>query len=291
MNPTSVSVLGLGLMGRAIAGRLARSDFQVTGYNRTPLASPPESIHIASSAADAIAASPISWLMLSDAAACTEILSDPLVQGQLAGRLILNGSTIAPRQSRRLARLVEDGGGCYVETPVLGSTPQAQQGSLQILLGGESADIDKAGPVLEALGTATVFGSVGSGAAVKLAFNQLIGSLTTAFSMSLGLVQREDVDINRFMETLRHSALYAPTFDKKLDRMLARDFGGANFPLKHLLKDIRLFTQTTSQHHIDGHMLIGLQHVLEEGMYAGHADDDYSALFDAVVPDEPRSDG
>jgi len=71
-------------------------------------------------------------------------------------------------------------------------------------------------------------GEVGSAAAVKLALNQLIASLTAAFSLSLGFVQRQGTDVELFMQILRQSALYAPTFDKKFPRwrgiMLTRIF-------------------------------------------------------------------
>jgi len=281
MNASDLSVIGLGLMGRAIAERLLQSGLQVSGFNRSEPVQLPEGLQLKSSVTEAIAASPVSWLMLSDAEACKQVLTS--ARDVLADRWILNGSTIGPEQSRDLAKLVRDAGGHYVETPVLGSVPQAKTGTLQILVGGSEADVTHVDPILKALGQPERFGDVGAGAVVKLAMNQLIGSLTAAFSMSLGLVLREGVDAEHFMSTLRESALYAPTFDKKLDKMLQRDFGQANFPLKHLLKDIRLFTRAAARHDIDNHVLIGLQHVLEEGVYGGHGDHDYSSLFDGIV--------
>lgn len=67
---------------------------------------------------------------------------------------------------------------------------------------------------------------------MKLALNQLIASLTVGFSTSLALLQRNNVDIDKFMDILRPSALYAPTFDKKLQRMLDREYSNPNFPTK-----------------------------------------------------------
>ena len=77
--------------------------------------------------------------------------------------------------------------------------------------------------------------------AAKLALNQLIASLTHAFSLSLHLVQHAGVDVEAFMGLLRSSALYAPTVDKKLDRELAGDDANPNFPTAHLRKDLGLF--------------------------------------------------
>ena len=77
--------------------------------------------------------------------------------------------------------------------------------------------------------------------------NQLIAGLTSSFSLSLSLIEKEAVDVDQFMEVVRSSALYAPTFDKKLDRMLERDFSNPNFPSKHLSKDTKLFLDVAKQ--------------------------------------------
>jgi 3-hydroxyisobutyrate dehydrogenase len=284
MNKT-IGVIGLGLMGRAMAGRLAETGRPVVGYNRTPREV--ENIECLDDLNAIAERADVLWLMVSDAKACREVL-DRLGEPGLRDHLVINSSTIAPEESAELARLVAEAGGDYLESPVLGSIPQAQNGTLQLLLGGDAAVIERHRDLLAALGTPTHFGEVRSGAAAKLAFNQLIGSLTSAFSMSLGLVQREGVDVDKFMETLRDSALYAPTFDKKLDNMLGHSFDKANFPLKHLLKDIRLFTRSACQQDIDTHLLIGLQHVLEEGVCAGHGNHDYSSLHDTIVHHDAR---
>lgn len=285
MHTDAIAVLGLGLMGRAIARRLAERGFSVTGYNRSPLPDPDfdAAISVSQDLVAAVGAAPIVWVMLADFSACESVLRTDAAESLWQNRLIINAATIAPEESRTLAAHIRGVGGRYLEAPVLGSTPQAVNGSLQILLGGDPADIATATPILSELGTPTHFGFVGQGAAAKLAMNQLIGNLTAAFSMSLGLIQRESVSVETFMETLRHSALYAPTFDKKLDRMIAREFTEANFPLKHLLKDIRLFKTAAAPQGIDTRLIDALAGVLEEGTQSGHADEDYSALFDTIV--------
>jgi 3-hydroxyisobutyrate dehydrogenase len=280
----NIAVLGLGLMGRAITERLAKAGMTVRGYNRSPLSSPPIGVTMSASVAAAVEPSDIVWVMLADFAACESVLLAENPWDLFKNKLIINGATIGPDQSRALAESIEKLGGHYLEAPVLGSTPQAETGTLQILVGGDPADVAVADPVLKALGKPTRFGGIGQGAAVKLAMNQLIGSLTAAFSMSLGLVEREGVDVDTFMHTLRESALYAPTFDKKLQRMRDRDFAKANFPLKHLLKDIRLFAEVAGTQQIDARMLDGLGQILSDGVGAGHADEDYSAVFGQIVP-------
>ncbi|HER35684.1 MAG: NAD(P)-dependent oxidoreductase [Halothiobacillaceae bacterium] len=284
---TTIGVIGLGLMGSAMARRLAECGLPVIGYNRHPR--DVEGIETLDNLGETAERAGTLWLMISDFPACREVI-DSLGETGIRDHVVINSSTIAPAESAEIARRVEALGGEYLEAPVLGSIPQATTGTLQLLLGGSEALAVRLDDRLRALGTPTHFGAIRSGAGAKLAFNQLIGSLTAAFSMSLGLVQREGVDVEKFMATLRESALYAPTFDKKLDNMLEHSFEQANFPLKHLLKDIRLFTQSAGSQGIDTHLLIGLQHVLEEGVYAGHGNHDYSALFESVVREPGRSD-
>ena len=69
--------------------------------------------------------------------------------------------------------------------------------------------------------------------------------LQVGFSTSLGLLQRNGADIDKFMGILRGSALYAPTFDKKLQRMLDRDYANPNFPTKVRYRSYRLIVSTT----------------------------------------------
>jgi 3-hydroxyisobutyrate dehydrogenase-like beta-hydroxyacid dehydrogenase len=127
-------------------------------------------------------------------------------------------------------------------------------------------------------------GSVGRGAAIKLAMNQLIASLTAAFSLSLGLVRAEGVDVEQFMRLLRESALYAKTFDKKLTKMLEHDYTQPNFPLKHLIKDLGLFRQVAEKDGMEFSIPLAMLEVFEKGATAGYSEEDYSALYEAINP-------
>lgn len=118
---------------------------------------------------------------------------------------------------------------------------------------------------------------------MKLALNQLIASLTVGFSTSLGLLQRNNVDIEAFMAILRPSALYAPTFDKKLQRMIDRDYSNPNFPTKHLLKDVRLFEKEAARNQLNTALLRGLEDVIASSVDRGLDNTDYSAVHDAVI--------
>jgi len=283
-----IAVLGLGLMGGAIALRLKGEGLDIVGWNRSPekardLAE--QGVTTVRSAREAVQWSQVVILVLRDVSAITETLFSPKTGNIIKGRVVLQMGTIAPEESRELAKRVEVAGGEYLESPVLGSLPEAQEGRLILMAGGERALFERCLPVLKVLGSdPRLIGDVGQGAALKLAMNQLIAGLTASFSLSLGLVRKEGIDVDQFMEVLRVSALYAPTFDKKLDKYLSHDYGKANFPLKHLLKDVRLFRRVAEGTGMDTAMMTTIEAACIRALGDGYGDQDYSALYEAMAP-------
>jgi 3-hydroxyisobutyrate dehydrogenase len=284
-----IAVLGLGLMGAAIALRLQGQGLEVVGWNRSPTKARElagQGLVTAGSALEAIEGSEVVLLMLSDAAAIRETLFATGTEDSIRGRVILQMGTIAPDQSRELAKRVEAAGGEYLECPVLGSLPEARDGRLILMAGGERALFERCLPVLGSLGQdPRLIGDVGRGAALKLAMNQLIAGLTSSFSLSLGLVRAEGIEVEQFMELLRGSALYAPTFDKKLGSYLSHDYGKANFPLKHLLKDVRLFADVADGAGMDTGLIAAVEAACIRALDRGYGDQDYSALYEALAPE------
>lgn len=281
-----VGFMGTGLMGEPMAHRLMAAEMPLTVYNRTL-----DKTQVLQQAGAAIASSPTALmasvdcivLMLADAAAIEQVLlSDP---SGLSGKTVLQMGTIAPQESQAIAEQVQQAGGSYLEAPVLGSIPQAKDGSLIVMVGSSPELFQTYAPLLQHLGPDPIYvGEVGTAAALKLAMNQLIGSLTAAFALSLGLVQRYGVEVDTFMEVVRQSALYAPTFDKKLDRMVSRTFEQPNFPTRHLLKDMTLAIAAAEAVGQDPAALYGVQQILHRAMAQNLADLDYSALFQVISP-------
>ncbi|KXZ55542.1 hypothetical protein GPECTOR_2g1091 [Gonium pectorale] len=295
----SVAVIGVGLMGNKIARRLASQGASVSAWNRsadkaTALAE--VGIRAAPTVAQAATAD-VLLLSLSDAATIRATILADDVKELLRGKTVLQMGTIGPKESASLAAEVVAAGGRYVEAPVLGSQPEAEKGTLLIMVGADADPRDTPGdpvwPLLKALGQEPnihYIGPVGTAAAVKLSLNQLIASLTVGFSTSLGLVQRSGAPVDKFMSILRASALYAPTYDKKLQKMLDRDYGAANFPTKHLLKDVRLFESEAAAAGLDTRLLAALKGVVQDTVDRGLADTDYSAVFDAVAHPEGKGE-
>lgn len=277
----AISVLGTGLLGSAIAERLLARGHQLTVWNRRPERCSPlvaRGAHQVPSPALAAAASEVVISVLSDGPTTRSVLTEQAGRS-LSGRLVLQVATIAPSESEALAREMADLGAAFLETPVLGSRPEALEGRLQVMVGGSAADLQRALPVLQALDPAPKhLGPVGAAAHTKLALNQLIASLTHSFSLALHGVQAAGVEVEAFMAILRASALHAPTFDKKLAKELAGDYANPNFPTAHLRKDLNLFVDAARAQGLDVQGLSGLQTLLERATAAGLDALDYSAL-------------
>jgi 3-hydroxyisobutyrate dehydrogenase len=281
-----IGLIGTGLMGQAIVEHLLSEKQLVTVYNRTiekvyGLAE--KGAAIASSAQNLVESNDFILLMLSDATAINAVL-DSIDKSMLSGKTIIQMGTIAPSESRELAQRIESAEGHYIECPVLGSLPEARTGTLILMAGGKQQDYETALPLLKILGSEPRhIGDIGQGATVKLAMNQLIAGLTSTFALSLALVEKENIDIEQFMAIVRESALYAPTFDKKLSRMLDRDFDNPNFPTKHLAKDTRLFLSVAEQLGLETCGLQGVSQLIDKTLEQGLDNTDYSALFSGIT--------
>jgi 3-hydroxyisobutyrate dehydrogenase-like beta-hydroxyacid dehydrogenase len=248
-----------------MAERILGANHELVIFNRTPeKAEPLKALgaKIASSAKDALRSSECIILMLADAQAIHHVVLRNESRTELSGRTVI----------------VIASGGEYLEAPVLGSIPETVSGGLLVLVGSSPEQFEHWSELLRCFGPEPLLiGPVGQASALKLALNQLIASLTAAFSLSLGFVQRKGIKVDE-------SALYAPTFDKKLQRMLERDYSNPNFPTRHLAKDIDLFLSEAKGMNLQSAGLEGLDRVVKMTLDDGMSDMDYSALFNTINP-------
>lgn len=280
----NIGVIGTGLMGQPMAMQLLKITDRLTVYNRSAEKTATlqtAGAQIAANPTAVFTASDVVVLMLSDAQAIAQCLFQPTVP--LAAKTVIQMGTIAPQESLALAQQITTQGGAYLEAPVLGSIPEARSGQLIVMVGATPTQFEQWQFLFNQLGqNPTHVGPVGTAAAVKLALNQLIGSLTTAFGLSLALTQQAGVNPDIFMDILRQSALYASTFDKKLSRMCEQNYANPNFPVRHLLKDMQLFNQSASEYQLPTDTIAAIENLLQATIAAGLANADYSALFSQI---------
>ena len=287
-----VTVLGTGLLGGAIAKRLLACDHQVTVWNRTRAKADRlagEGAEVAGSPAAAIAASPLIVTVLLDGPITRKVLLGDDGVSSLAGKTVVQMGTIAVQQSKDLAKEIYQLGGQYLEAPVLGSTPEAKEGDLLMMVGGQNELFHELKSLLTGLSKEPLYlGSVGKAAALKLALNQLLLGLVGSFGLSLAMVREADVDIDDFMSIVRRSSLHSPQFEKKLPRMVQRDFSDPHFPVSHILKDIKLMLFQAERHELGTEALEGFRRIVERRLEMGYEEVDYSALYNGIHPPDRR---
>jgi 3-hydroxyisobutyrate dehydrogenase-like beta-hydroxyacid dehydrogenase len=215
-----VAVLGTGRMGVAMARSLSRNGFPLVLYNRsaaraTTLASELGG-HLASTAAtpaDAVARADVAISMVSDEAAVSQLYhgAGGVLEGIQPGAVLLEMSTVPPHVVRGLEPAVRTRGGAILDAPVSGSVTLAEAGTLTIMAGGESADLERVRPVLEGM-AARIFhmGGLGTGATIKLAVNAVIFALNQSLAESLVLAERAGVDRATAYSVFASSAIAAP---------------------------------------------------------------------------------
>lgn len=277
----SIALLGTGLLGCAIGQRLIQQGHSLRVWNRTAAKADPllqagasaiQELNGAAQGCDTVIS------VLRDGPSTAEVVGQ---LGSLAGCTLMGMGTMGISESRQLAGQVQHQGGDYLEAPVLGSKPEALKGTLLVMAGGSQSCFERQLPLLQDLSQQPrLMGAVGSGMASKLALNQLIASLTHGFSAALRLVQAADVPVDAFMEVLRPSALYAPTYDKKLDRMLQQHYANPNFSTSLLRKDLALFLRESAAMNLNASGLNSLLELLQQADDTSIDGLDYCALHE-----------
>jgi 3-hydroxyisobutyrate dehydrogenase len=201
-----VGIAGIGKMGAAIAARLIEAGHDVTVWNRTPeKAKAVTGAKIAASPTELAQNSEVVISILTDAAALNAVYNGPtgLLQGDVAGKLFIDMSTVLPAAEVAIAGAVRGKGAAFVECPVGGSTGPARQGKLIGLMGAEPADAARARPILEQLCRRLEHaGPIGSGSVLKFTINLPLMVYWQALGEALAMARSVALDPERLMDLL-----------------------------------------------------------------------------------------
>src|SRR5437660_7693907 len=269
----NIGVIGLGIIGRAIAANLRRKGFPVYVWNRSPRPVP----NFVGSPGELAGICNYIQIFVSDDEALLETVEQ--LSGKLTPRhVVLAHSTVAPDSMRAAAEVVERRGARFVEASFTGSKPAAEKGELVYYRGGTEAALREARPILEASSKAIIeIGTVGQASAIKIATNMITAASAQAAAEALALVQASGLPLEKFVEAMRANASYSGTLALKLPKMLDRDFE-PQFSVKHMLKDMQIASQIALSHYLDLGVTAAARDQLLEQMQWGHGDDDYSSV-------------
>jgi 3-hydroxyisobutyrate dehydrogenase-like beta-hydroxyacid dehydrogenase len=269
----SIGVIGLGIIGRAVAAHLRRRGFPVFVWNRSPRPVP----NFVGSPAELADLCNYIQIFVSDDEALLQT-AEQLSADLALHHVILAHSTVAPDSMRAAAEIVERRGARFVEASFTGSKPAAEKGELVYYVGGTDAALREARPILEASSKEIIhIGAVGQASAIKIATNMITAASVQAAAEALALVQALGVPPEKFLEAMRANASHSTTLAMKLPKMLDRDFE-PHFSVKHMLKDMQIANQIALSRYLDLGLIAAARDQLVEQMQLGHGDDDYSSV-------------
>ena len=236
-----IAVIGTGIMGAPMAGRLAEAGFSVKVWNRSAdkaavLAK--KGVQPAATAAEAAAEADVVLCMLSSGPVCDEVLlgASGVVSTMKPGAILLVMSSIPVDSARQQAEAARARSVRYIDAPVSGGEKGAIEGTLAIMAGGEQRDVDALRPLLNCLGRVTHVGPVGCGSLAKLANQLIVASTICAVAEALTLVEAGGADPAQVREALLGGFADSTVFRQHGKRMVESNFrpGG---PAKYQVKD------------------------------------------------------
>ena len=286
--PDKVAFLGLGIMGSRMAANLCRAGFEVHAWNRTraraeELAADHGAV-VADTPAQAAAAAGIAITMVVDSPEVEEVLfgSDGAAEGLRDGGVAIDMSTIAPSASRAIADRLRDQGTSFLDAPVTGSKPKAEDGTLTIMVGGDAAEFERAKPLFEAMGKLVLHvGPQGHGSMVKLINNTVAAVNTAAVAEGIAAGRRADLDLDKLIEVIAAGSGASAMLDLKAQPIIQRDYEPL-FKLGHMLKDVRHCLAEAENLGVPMRVAAATETLYAEADDAGHYDDDFAAVAEQV---------
>jgi 3-hydroxyisobutyrate dehydrogenase-like beta-hydroxyacid dehydrogenase len=279
----TVSVLGLGLMGRPMARNLAAAGFDVRGWNRSSLAAElTEGIPLAASLEDAARAD-VLLLMLSDSAAVGHLLSQlgPLLS---PGQVVLDMGSSSPVDTReRAAQLAARGIG-WVDAPVSGGAEGAAAATLAVMAGGSKEDVTRVQPVLEAVGANVVHvGGPAAGHTAKIVNQVIVGLAHEAVAEAIALAEAAGLDPRLVQQALRGGWADSRILQGQGTRMIERDWvpGGR---VRTLRKDLAMAAELARELELELPHLDSALELYDRLVECGDGDLDCAAIYTLRAP-------
>ena len=241
-----VAFIGLGIMGSRMAANLTSAGHELTVWNRTrEKAEKWAEAHgakVAATSAEAAGQAEVAITMVVDGPQVEAVLLGPggVAEGAPSGLLCVDMSTIAPSDTRRIGAALAEREISFMDAPVTGSSPKAQDGTLTIMAGGEETDFVRARPLFEAMGELVVHvGELGHGETIKLINNAVAAVNAAVVGEALLVGKRAGVDLDALERVMGAGSGGSAMLALKAGPMRRHDYETL-FKLEHMLKDVRL---------------------------------------------------
>lgn len=282
-----VGFVGLGTMGAAMATRLLGAGFDVAVHNRTRAREEPlaelGAVRATSPAAAARGAELV-VVIVSDTPDVEQVVfgTEGIAAGLAPGALLVDMSTIAPDATRGYAARLAEQGAAWLDAPVSGGSEGARNGTLSIMVGGEAADLERARPVLSAMGTTiTHVGPVGSGQLAKAMNQVVIAGTYAAVAEGIVLGLKAGIDVEAALSALAGGAAGSWGLVHRGPNVVRNDYP-LGFRVRLHRKDLGIALDAARS--LGAPLpLAALVEQWETGLIArGHGDEDVSAIARVV---------
>ncbi|MEO1022889.1 MAG: NAD(P)-dependent oxidoreductase [Bacteroidota bacterium] len=280
----NITFIGLGIMGSRMAANLLKAGHQLTVFNRSKDKAEAllnQGAKWGESTAESVREAEVVITMLSKPEVVEEMAqgSEGWLHNMQEDAIWMDSSTVNPSFTHRMQEYAHDYGIAYIEAPVAGSKPAAEQAELVFLVGGEQAHVDRCRPLMKVMGKDMKhMGEVGKGASIKLLINMMLGLNYAVFTETLLLGESMGLEQGLIFDVLTNIHV-TPGVIGKLRGKIEQDDRVPNFPLQWLRKDLHLAAQSAYE---NGESLAILQAVKERyalAEKAGHGDEDFTALY------------
>ncbi|NUN65341.1 NAD(P)-dependent oxidoreductase [Pseudanabaena biceps] len=249
-----IAFLGLGVMGAAMAANLVKHGYSVIGWNRTkdrPAIATFTDVGgtLAESLEAAVSNADIVFSCLGDVPDVTEVLigANGALNFAKANTIFIDTSTIGRDAAKLIGKVLMDDGLRFLDAPVSGGDMGARNGTLTFMVGGKLDDLQECLPLFEAMGSHIKHcGEIGNGQAVKLCNQSLVSVYMLALCETMQIAEKMNIDPQLVVDVCGSGAAGSWALTNLGMKVATGDFQ-AGFAIKHMLKDLRLVSEISSE--------------------------------------------
>jgi 3-hydroxyisobutyrate dehydrogenase len=290
MSKPRVAILGLGIMGSGMAGRLLSAGFPVTLYNRNREKAAQfagAGAVVANSPREAASNADIVISIVADDVASRAVWlgENGALAGATAGSVLIESSTLTVAWVLELAKAAAQKGCPFLDAPVTGTKPHAASGQLLFLVGGPAAALETARPVFAVTGRDAIhLGANGNGARLKLINNFLCAVQAASLAEASAMIDRGGLDQEKALSVLTNGAPGSPVLKTISARAVAND-PEVNFVLRLMAKDIGYAIEDAARNNVTLETGASALSVFKRAITKGHGDEDMSAVVKSMRHD------
>ncbi|MDA7534338.1 NAD(P)-dependent oxidoreductase [Verrucomicrobia bacterium] len=277
-----VGVVGVGLLGKAIAGRLIDQGYSVAGYD--PVACHATDLQFSDSLTELVQKVEIVLLCLPDSGIAAQVIEDGY-DLFLDHQVVVDTTTGSPDEMIAMGHKLARRNVSYLEANVAGSSQQMLEGKATLFVGGDARFVELNGSLFDAISTQWFhLGSLGAGSRFKLVHNMVLGLNRLVLAEGLEFASSLGMDGVKTLEILKRTPAYSNVMDSKGDRMVYRDFENPQARLSQHLKDVCLMIDQAQASGGNIPLTTLHQQLLERAEELGFGACDNSAIIEGLKP-------